>query len=178
MRLHHVVADLLRVPQQPFFLDHIERGQRRRNADRIPAESRRMRTRNPVHDLGLAHGDAERHSGGNALRHANDVGMHAGVFDGKPFAGAANAALHFVHHQQNAVLVADAAQFLHEDRRSDDVPAFALDRLDKNRRHFFRREHGLKQFVFDVAGAAEREFLRILRTARAAAIHIGISARA
>ena len=113
--------------------------------------------------------------GSNALRHANNVGMHAGVLHRKPLASAPNAALHFVHHQQDAVLVADAAQFLHEDRRSDHVSAFALDRLDKNRRDFFRRKHGLKQFVFDVARAAEREFLRILRTAHTAPVHIGIT---
>ena len=86
-----------------------------------------------------------------------------------------DATLDFVHHQQDAVLVADAAQFLHEDRRSDDVSALALDRLDKNGRDFFRREDGLKQFVFDIARAAERKFLGVLRTARTAPIHIGIA---
>jgi hypothetical protein len=125
--------------------------------------------------LGLAHGDAQRHAGGNALRHANDVGLHAGVFNRKPFARAADATLHFVDHQQDAVLVADAPQFLHENGRSDDVSAFALNRLDENGGDFFRRENSFEQFVFDVARAAEREFLGILRTTRAAAIHIGIA---
>jgi len=73
------------------------------------------------------------------------------------------------------VLVADAPQFLHENGRSDDVSAFALNRLDKNGGDFFRRENSLKQFVFDVARATEREFVGILRTTRAAAIHIGIA---
>ena len=73
------------------------------------------------------------------------------------------------------MLVADAPQFLHENGRSDDVSAFALNRLDKNGGDFFRRENSLKQFVFDVARATEREFVGILRTTRAAAIHIGIA---
>ncbi len=93
-------------------------------------------------------------------------GCTPGVLDRKPFARAADATLHFVEHQQDAVLVANAPQFLHEDRRSDNVSAFALDRLHKNGRNFFRREDGLKQFVFDVARATKRKFLRILRTTR------------
>jgi len=39
-----------------------------------------------------------------------------------------------------------------------------LNRLDKNGGDFFRRENSLKQFVFDVARATEREFVGILRT--------------
>ena len=109
------------------------------------------------------------------LADADDVGLHAGVLDRPPLAGTADAALHFVGHQQNAVLVADAAQFLHEDGRRDHVAALALDRLDENRRHFFRRQRRLEQLVFDEARAAERERFGILRAAFAAAIDIGIA---
>ena len=50
----------------------------------------------------------------------------------EPLAGAAHAALHFVEHQQPAVLVADAAHFLQvaHGRRPD--PAFALDHLEEH----------------------------------------------
>ena len=51
-----------------------------------------------------------------------------------------DAALDFIHHQQNAVTVADAAQLLHEDGGRDHVSAFALHRLDENGRHFLGRQ--------------------------------------
>ena len=83
--------------------------------------------------------------------------------------------LDFVSHQQNAVLVADAAQLLHEDRGRYHVAALALHRLDKDCRHFFRRQSRLEQLVLDEARTAERERLGILRSAFAAAIDVGIA---
>ena len=56
-----------------------------------------------------------------------------------PLAGTASSALDFIRHQQNAVLVADAAQLLHEDGGRNHVTALALHRLDKNGRYFFGR---------------------------------------
>ena len=122
-----------------------------------------------------AHGDAERHAGSNALGHADDVRLHAGVLDGPPLAGAADAALDFVGDQQNAVLVADAAQLLHEDRGSDHVSAFALDGLNEDGGDFLRRQNRLEEFVFDEARTSECERFGILRAAFAAAINIGIT---
>ena len=58
---------------------------------------------------------------------------------------------------------------------ADDVSAFALNRLDKDGRDFFRSEDGLEELVFNVAGAAEGELLSILRPTRATAIDIGIA---
>ena len=78
-------------------------------AHRVSAERRGMRSRNPVHDLGLRHGHAQRHAAGNSLGHADDVGLHAGVLNRPPLAGAAHARLHFVRHQQNPVTVANLA---------------------------------------------------------------------
>ena len=101
---------------------------------------------------GAGHHDAQRHARSNTLRHANDVGLHAGVLDCPPLAGAANAALHFVDDEQNAVLVADAAQFLHEDGGRDHVPAFALNGLDEDGRYFFRRKSGLEQLALRCSG--------------------------
>ena len=134
-----------------------------------------MRARNPVHDFGAAHHDAQRHAGSDAFRHANDIGLHSGVLDGPPLAGATGAALDFIRHQQNAVLVADAAQLLHEDGGRDHVSALALHRLDENCRHFFRSQRRLEQLVFDEAGAAQSESFGILRAAFAAAIDVGIA---
>src|SRR5215467_3448642 len=100
--------------------------------------------------------------------------MHARVFDRPPLTGAPDATLYLVGDQQDAVLIADPAQLLHENRRRDDISALALHRLDKNRRHFFRSENGFEQLVFDVARAAEREFVRVLWF-DTAAIHIRIA---
>ncbi len=97
------------------------------------------------------------------------------MFDGKPLAGAADAALHFVDDEQDAVLVADAAQLFHEDGGRDDVSAFALNWFNKNGGDFFGGENRFEQFVFDEAGAAERKFLGILRTAFTTAIDIGVA---
>ena len=97
------------------------------------------------------------------------------MLDGPPLAGASDAALDFIRDQQNAVLVANAAQFFHEDRGSDYVSAFALHRFHEDGCHFFRSHRGFEQLVFDEAGAAQSKRLAILRAAFATAIHIGIA---
>ena len=56
--------------------------------------------------------------------------------------GTAEPALHLVGHQHDPVLVADATQHGHERRRRNDVPAFALHRLDDDRRHGLRGRGG------------------------------------
>src|SRR5581483_783740 len=71
------------------------------------------------------------------------------MLDRPPFAGASAARLHFIHHQQNSVPIADAPQLLHELRRRDHISALALDRLHKDRRDFFRWKRGLEQLLFD-----------------------------
>ena len=141
----------------------------------IAAKGRRVRAGLPVHDLGARHADAERHAGRDAFGHADDVGLDAGVLDGPPLAGAARAGLHFIGDQQDAVLVADAAQFLHEDGGGDDVAAFALDRLDEDGGYLFGRKRGLEELLFDVARAAQREGFFFLRAAATAAIGVGIA---
>ena len=52
------------------------------------------------------------------------------MFDGQPASGPGKAALHFVNHQDDAVLVADPPQGLQETRRRDVKAALALYRLD------------------------------------------------
>ena len=96
--------------------------------------------------------------------------MNTGVLDRPIFPCASHAALHFVADQHDAVLVANAAEFLHELGRRGDVTAFTLYRLNKNRGDFFRREHRLEQTVFDIARAIQCE----IGIAFAEAIHIGI----
>ena len=71
--------------------------------------------------------------------------------------------------------VADGAQFAQEIRRGRHKSAFALDGLDEDRGHLFRRQDGLEKFLLDVARAAQAECLLVLRPARAAAIDVGIA---
>ena len=108
------------------------------------------------------------------LARADNVGLNAGVLDRPPLSSAAYARLHFIRDQQNAVPIANLAQLLHEDRRSHNITAFALDRLDEDRRHFLRRKRRLKHSVFDKARALESKRLRVLWR-NAGTIQIGIA---
>src|SRR5579871_214828 len=173
--LPHVIAEFGGVLQQMFFLDHVESGQRRSDRDGITAKGGGVRAGNPVHDLGASDGDAQRHAGRDALGAADDVGLDAGVLDRPPLAGACDAALYFVNDKQNAVAVADAAEFLHEDRGGDNVSALTLDGLDKDRGDFLGSQRGLEDFLFDEAGAAESEGIRFLLSADASAVDVGIA---
>ena len=107
----------------------------------------------------LRHADAERHAGRDAFGDADDVGLDAGVLDGPPLSGSADAGLDLVGDEQDAVPVADAADLLEEVVGRDDVAAFALDGLEDDGGDFFGREDGFEELVFDVAGAVECEGL-------------------
>ena len=56
------------------------------------------------------------------------------VLDREHLSGAAEAGLHLVDDEDDAVVVADPAHALEELRRRDDEAAFALDGLDHDRR--------------------------------------------
>ena len=88
---------------------------------------------------------ADRQARAQALGQRHDVGLHAPVLAGEHAAGAADARLHFVEDQQDAVLVAQRAQAGEEAVGRHDVAAFALDRLDQDRRDFRRRHAALEQ---------------------------------
>ena len=53
---------------------------------------------------------ADRHAGPETLGERHHVGADAGVLEDEPLAGAADAGLHLVEHEQPAVGVADLAQ--------------------------------------------------------------------
>src|SRR5436309_3059992 len=64
------------------------------------------------------------------------------------------------------MLIADAAQLLHELRRRRNIAAFALNGLNKDGSTLFRRHDGLEDFVFYEPGAIKR-VLRFRRALRA-----------
>src|SRR5205823_14722578 len=83
----------------------------------------------------------------------NDVWLYSGVLDGPHLSGAPGAGLHFIGHQQNAVLIADAPQLLQELGGSDNVSALALHRLNEDCGNLLRRQRGLEKLFFDETGA-------------------------
>src|SRR5690606_5971267 len=64
----------------------------------------------------LARGQAgaDGHARAQALGQGHDVRLDAGVLVGEPLAGAADATLHLVEHEQPVLLVAELAQALQE----------------------------------------------------------------
>src|SRR5882724_11985128 len=129
--------------------DQVHRGHRRSDAYRVAAIRTAVRSRLPPHDAFLCDEGAQRHAAGNALRRAKNVRLDAGVFVGPPLSSASHARLHLVYDQHDPVAVADALQFLQKKCRRGDEPAFALNRLDNNRRDFLGCEEPLKHLLFE-----------------------------
>src|SRR5262249_5590194 len=73
------------------------------------------------------------------------VGYGAEVIGRPQMAGAPHPGLHFVEDEQDAVLVADAAQPQEELWPGDDVAALALDGLDEDRGDLLGRDAVLEQ---------------------------------
>src|SRR5436190_1053531 len=145
----NVVADFLCVSNESAF-EQIEGGNRRREANRIPAKGRAVRARLPVHYAGTRDDGAERHAAGNALRAAQNIRLDARIFVRPHFSRAAHAGLHFIADQHDSVLPADALQFLQEKFRRGNVAAFALNRLDDDSGNFRRVEEPLENLIFEL----------------------------
>src|SRR5882724_221064 len=149
---HHVSTDNFCILDS-FAFENLHGRESGFNADRIPAESRSMGTGHPVHDFRAREHYTERHAGSNAFGNGDDVRFNAGVLDGPPFAAASGATLNLVGDEQDAMLIADAAQFAHEFSWSRQVAAFALNGFNENGCAFFRRHDRLEDAVFDEAYA-------------------------
>src|SRR2546430_15939 len=77
---------------------------------------------------------ADREAIPQRLGHRHHIGWNPGPFMGEQFAGAAHAALHLVIDQEQPELVADVAQPPQVIGRGRPHAAFALHRLDQDRR--------------------------------------------
>src|SRR5262249_44242759 len=102
------------VLDQPFFLVHFDTGQGSGAGHHV----RTVRPADPewarlivIADLFAGDHRAEWHiPGGQALRHGQDVRLHTWIIvNSEPFARSPEAAHHFVHDQEDAILVADPA---------------------------------------------------------------------
>src|SRR5262249_4914598 len=70
--------------------------ERRRETNRVPAESGGVSSWFPSHEIGMCHPHHQRHARSNALRNADDVGMKIRMLEGEHLPGTPHAALHFV----------------------------------------------------------------------------------
>jgi len=101
------IAHLDRVGQQFFLLDGFEGGERRGAGEGIAAESGTMVARLEYLGCGaLGQAGADRHASGEPLGQRNHIRMKTRVLIVEPFAGAAQAALDLIEHEQPLVFVA------------------------------------------------------------------------
>ncbi|SVK46432.1 Uncharacterised protein [Acinetobacter baumannii] len=121
------------------------RGGHRQRVTGIGAAQPARRRR--IHHLGAARHRRQRHSARQAFRHSDQIGLNAVVLHGEQLAGTGEAGLHFVGDQQDAVLVAQRAQRLHEIGRRHVETALALHRLQHNGRHLLGIDIRFKQAI-------------------------------
>ena len=114
--------------------DDIDDGVADRHGQRIAAEGRAVGAGR--HALGRLVGRearADREAAAEPLGERHDVRRGTRPFVGEQLAGAADAGLHLVVDEKQAVLVAERAQVAQELRRHQADAALALDRLDHDR---------------------------------------------
>ena len=112
-----------------------------------------------VHDLGAPGHASERQAPAMPLAGRDKVGDHALVLTREPVARAAEARLHLVGDEEDAVLAAPVGHLPHEARRRHDEPALALDRLEDDGGEVLLahlRVHLLDEDVERLLGAVRR----------------------
>ena len=123
---------------QAVLLHDVQRGQRRRAGQRIAAEGGAVVARARTVPAALPRGQAgaDRHARAQALGQRHHVGLDAGLLVGEPFAGAADAALHFVAASAASPARRTAGAAAAGNRcRSEIDAAFALDGLQQHGHH-------------------------------------------
>ena len=95
-----------------------------------------------------ARGDGgERHSRGETLGHDDDIGNDAKVLEGEGLSCSAEARLNLISDQQDALLVTDATQGLHEGLGRDGVTSFSEDGLNDEGRNIARIDLSSQQLI-------------------------------
>jgi len=103
--------------------------------------------RGGIHHISAADYARQRHAAREALGHRHQIGHDVVVMHREQLARARKARLHFIGDQQNAVLVAQLAQRAHELGGRRIEAAFALHRLEDDRRDALWIDVGLEQML-------------------------------
>ncbi|MNF74278.1 hypothetical protein D3C84_563060 [compost metagenome] len=169
---YQTLANSLATIQQVLFFEHFHHGQGRGASDRATGVGAAQAAwSDGVHVLGLAAHTGQREAASDGFGEGGQVGSNAHLFHGEESTGTASASLYFVSDQQDAVLVAQGTQTLHEFFRSDVETTFALNRLDDDRGDVFRLGVVLED-AFDgsdrVVDAHTVQFVRVQRAEDAA----------
>jgi len=129
------VGKRVRPLQQAVRLDRLDRRQRRGTGDRVPAERRGVGAGDELLGKRLPREQAAaRDAAGEGLRQRERIGNDAEFLERVPRTRPAHAGLHLVEDQHQALLVRERSQSLEEPVGRQIDAAFALDRLDQNRR--------------------------------------------
>ena len=128
---HQALAHGLAAVQQVLFFEHFHHRQGCCAGNRATGiGAAQAAWGDGVHVLGLAAHTGQRETARDGFGEGGQVGGNAHLFHGEEGTGTAGTGLHFVGDQQDAVLVAQFAQALHEGFRRDVEAALALHRLD------------------------------------------------
>ena len=161
MRGQHVLALLAGLLRQVLLEQHVDRGDRRRAADRVAAERRRVRNGFSMyfsHVLRRPDARADRHdAAAETLAERHQVRHDAVVLAAEHLAAAPHPALDLVEDEHRAVLVADLARRREVTRRRDVDAALALDRLDHDGGHAVAREVAARHHHPQRVNVAERD---------------------
>ena len=126
----HGGADGIGALDELLLLDHVQHRQGGGAGDRRAgigaAEPARL---GGVDHRGTADHGREREAAGQRFGDGDHVGLHAGMLDAEHPAGAAEAGLHLVDDQQDAMAVAERAQAFEQFGGGGDEAAFALHRF-------------------------------------------------
>ena len=169
--VHHVRAHAGRVVHQPIF----QQANGRQGCDtgyRVAAKGARVGAGRPGHQRPPGDDRAQRHTRGNPLGHGNDVRLHVEVFHCEHLARAAEARLHLVRDEQDAVSVAEFAQRLHPALGRHDVAAFPLDGFHEDGGDLIGRHLRAEQFLLDFSHAGHLTFGK--RQVKRAAIAVSV----
>ena len=141
-----LLASRVHVVEEAGLGEDVDGGQRGGAADRVAAVGAAVAALRPAPHQGFGRADRrDREARAEALRHHDHVGPHAVVLDREHLAGAAEAGLHLVGDEQDAVLAADLFEAAEERHRCREVAAFTELGFDDHRRGLGGRGLRLEQ---------------------------------
>ena len=165
-----LLAALLGILAEVMLLDVVEHGEAGCRRDGVAAERRGARARVGIGNLRRRDEGRDRSAVAECLGHRHDVRRHAEVLDGKQFARAREARLHFVDDEQRAMRRKDLLDALEVPLRRHDDARIALDRL-RDERAWMAGRRGLDD-VLDHVRAGEVTRFAILAERAAVAVRI------